>query len=142
VHGGVKLQSGRKAKSVPVPDPSGFTGYTNGVHHKSLMIVGGDVKKSVEQVDVCTLKKRVSDRPPISKSVHAPGSSGFTFHKESDGVQYESTETDVVDFEKSASEGHIIGQIRCAQQPIFSSIKPTPALWCVLPFSFEYSSMV
>jgi hypothetical protein len=55
----VMLQSGRKTKSVLVRDPSGFTGDKNGVHYEALMVFDGDVKKSVEQVDVCTLKKRV-----------------------------------------------------------------------------------
>jgi hypothetical protein len=85
----VMLQSGRKAKSVLVPNLSGFTRYNNGVHYESLMVIDDDVKKSVEhwQVDVCTLSVCQIDRPPISKSVHAPGSFGFTFYK--DGVQYE-----------------------------------------------------
>jgi hypothetical protein len=55
----VMLQSGPKTKSVLVRDPSGFTDDKNGVHCESLMVVDGDVKKSVEQVDVRTLKKRV-----------------------------------------------------------------------------------
>jgi hypothetical protein len=97
-------QSGHRGKSVLVRDPSGFTGDKNGVHYESLMVVDGDIKKSVAEVDVYTAKKCVSDRPPISKSVHPSGSSGFIFHK--DGVEYESIETVVVDFEKSVSEGH------------------------------------
>jgi hypothetical protein len=118
------LQSGRKAKSVFVRDSSGFTGDKNGVHYESLKVVDGDIKKSVEQVDVRTLKKRVSDRPPIPKSVHASGSSGFTFHK--DGVQYESIETVVVDFEKSGSEGHASMGKKCvlARPPNSTSEKP------------------